>query len=173
MISKKPLHVNLTGLSIFGRLFWKIGRQRLNSAACELFTVPGNLQIITIFGKTSNTTLHILSVCVAITLQEKNLLFLFKIKKTQPISGYFGGWFEGFQKDFWFEQVLGGAQGFQKSDWHTQKKSKLLGHLNVPPPTSFTDISVNKFLTKRSKPSVVFLLLQKIVKKKVMDKSSK
>ena len=61
MISKKPLHVNLTGLSIFGRLFWKIGRQRLNSAACELFTVPGNLQITTIFGKTSNTTLHILS----------------------------------------------------------------------------------------------------------------
>ena len=101
MISKKPLHVNLTGLSIFGILFWKIGRQRLNSAACELFTVPGNLQITTIFGKTSNTiTLHILSVCVAITLQEKNLLFLFKIKKTQPISGYFGGWFEGFQKDF-------------------------------------------------------------------------
>ena len=75
MISKKPLHVNLTGLSIFGRLFWKIGRQRLNSAACELFTVPGNLQITTIFGKTSKTTLHILSVCVAITLQEKNLLF--------------------------------------------------------------------------------------------------
>ena len=75
MISKKPLHVNLTGLSIFGRLFWKIGRQRLNSAACELFTVPGNLQITTIFGKTSNTYLHILSVCVAITLQEKNLLF--------------------------------------------------------------------------------------------------
>ena len=64
MISKKPLHVNLTGLSIFGRLFWKIGRQRLNSAACELFTVPGNLQITTIFGKTSNTTLHILSVSV-------------------------------------------------------------------------------------------------------------
>ena len=93
MISKKPLHVNLTGLSIFGRLFWKIGRQRLNSAACELFTVPGNLQITTIFGKTSITSLHILSVCVAITL--KNLLF-FLNKKTQPIFGHFGGWFEGF-----------------------------------------------------------------------------
>ena len=88
MISKKPLHVNLTGLSIFGRLFWKIGRQRLNSAACELFTVPGNLQITTIFGKTSNTSLHILSVCVAITLQEK--IWFFLNKKTQPIFGYLG-----------------------------------------------------------------------------------
>ena len=90
MISKKPLHVNLTGLSIFGRLFWKIGRQRLNSAACELFTVPGNLQITTIFGKTSNTTLHILSVCVAITLQEKKSVVFLKIKKHNPFLDILG-----------------------------------------------------------------------------------
>ena len=89
MISKKPLHVNLTGMSIFGRLFWKIGRQRLNSAACELFTVPGNLQITTIFGKTSNTTLHILSVCVTITLQEK-ILFFFLNKRHNPFLGILG-----------------------------------------------------------------------------------
>ena len=104
MISKKPLHVNLTGLSIFGRLFWKIGRQRLNSAACELFTVPGNLQIITIFGKTSNTTLHILSVCVAITLQEKNLLFLFKIKKHNPFLDILGAGLKDSKRFFYLNK---------------------------------------------------------------------
>ena len=40
----------------------------------------------------------------------------FENKKVQPISVVFGGWFEGCQKDFVFEQVLGGAQGRQKSD---------------------------------------------------------
>ena len=35
-------------------------------------------------------------------------------KKAQPIPVVFGGWFEGSQKDFWFWQVLWGAQGCQQ-----------------------------------------------------------
>ena len=40
----------------------------------------------------------------------------FKNQWVQPILMVFGGWLEGSQKDFWFGQVLGGAQGRQKSD---------------------------------------------------------
>ena len=45
-----------------------------------------------------------------------SLTFFFENKKVQPIFVVFGGWFKGSQKDFWFGQVLGGAQGCQKSD---------------------------------------------------------
>ena len=58
---------------------------------------------------------YFVRVCGNYFTRKKSVVFL-KIKKTQPIFGYFGGWFEGFQKDFWFEQVLGGAQDRQKSD---------------------------------------------------------
>ena len=43
-------------------------------------------------------------------------MFFLENQKAQPIPVVFGGWFEGSQKDFWFEQVLGGAQDRQKSD---------------------------------------------------------
>ena len=39
----------------------------------------------------------------------------FEIKKTQPTPVVFGWYVEGSQKDFWFRQLLGGAQGRQKS----------------------------------------------------------
>ena len=45
-----------------------------------------------------------------------SLTCFFENKKVQPISVVFGGWFEVSQKDFWFGQVSGGAQGRQKSD---------------------------------------------------------
>ena len=40
----------------------------------------------------------------------------FKNQNFQPIPVVFGGWLEGSQKDFLLGQVLGGAQGCQKSD---------------------------------------------------------
>ena len=46
----------------------------------------------------------------------------FENQNSQPIPVVFGGWFEGSQKDFWFGQVLGGAQGCQKSDQHSKKR---------------------------------------------------
>ena len=50
------------------------------------------------------------------TLGCPSLTCFFENKKVQPISVVFGGWFEVSQKDFWFGQVSGGAQGRQKSD---------------------------------------------------------
>ena len=49
-----------------------------------------------------------------IRVSQRNMFF--ENKKVQPIFVVFGGWFKGSQKDFWFGQVLGGAQGCQKSD---------------------------------------------------------
>ena len=45
-----------------------------------------------------------------------SLTFFFENKKVQPIFVVFGGWFKGSLKDFWFGQVLGGAQDCQKFD---------------------------------------------------------
>ena len=41
----------------------------------------------------------------------------FKNQNFKPIPVVFWGWFEGSLKDFWFGQVIGGAQGRQKSDY--------------------------------------------------------